>query len=195
MIRKTYLPLASFFLLSILYSCQTIDIFKENSEISIGGNYKSFVIINQEVNMQGFHSPILDHVVRTQIRQILESEGMTYNKTNPELVIRYTSNEIERKRDLKNNFNAFPMWGYRIWDPWSWNPYNPMHRNVSQTSEYELLQIIIDFIDPKKDKFLMTLTGVTEITNFKSKPRIVLKTTDRLLGKFLEDLNFESSKN
>lgn len=185
----------TFLLFSLVCACQTIDIFKENSEISRTENHKSFVIINQEVNMQGFHSPALDQVVQTQIRKALESAGMSYNKKNPDLIIRYTSNEIEKTRVLVNNFNAFPMWGFRIWDPWSWNPHNPMNRNESQTNQYELLQIIIDFIDPKKDKFLMTLTGVTEITSSKSKPRIVLKTTDRILGKFLQDFNFESNKN
>lgn len=192
--QKHCLSISSSFLLSILISCQSIDIFKENSEIQISASYQSFVIINQEIGMQGFATPNMDEQVQIRIRRAMESAGMVYNKINPKLVIRYTSNEDVRERLNNNNFNNFPMWGYRIWDPWAFNPYNSMNRNQPRTSQYELLQVIIDFIDPKKDKSLMTLTGVTEIAGPKSKPRIVLKTTDKILGKFLQDLNFESIK-
>lgn len=178
-------------LLLIFGSCSSIEIFKEHTEIPISAQYRTFVIINQEINMNGFSSPNLDEQVQRQIQNALESQGLVYNKTNPDLVIRYTSNEDERTRYLTNNYNAFPMWGYRIWDPWAFNPYNPMFRNQVRTTQYELLQVIVDFIDPKKDKFLMTLTGVTELTSPKSKPRIVLKTTDKILARFLIDLNFE----
>jgi hypothetical protein len=34
----------------------------------------------------------------------------------------------------------------------------------------------------------MTLTGVTEVSSEKTKAKIVLKTTDRILSKFLEDV-------
>jgi hypothetical protein len=194
MLHKLYSAITIAVLFSIIASCSSIEIFKENTEIPIFTDYRSFVIINQEIGMKGFNSQIIDQEVQIHIQKALESQGLVYNKINPDLLIRYTSNEDERERQVTNNFNSFPMWGYRIWDPWAFNPYNPMMRNQSGTTQYELLQVIVDFIDPKKDKYLMTLTGVTELTSQKSKPRIVLKTTDKILARFLLDLNFEAKQ-
>jgi hypothetical protein len=177
------------FLLLNLFSCSSIEIFKENTEISSTKTYKSFVIINQEIGMQGFSSQFLDQQVQIHIQEALEAKGFAYDKTAPDLVIRYTSNEDLRERKVNNNLNTYPLWGYRVWDPWVYNPYGPYQRNSSSTSNYELVQVIIDFIDPIEDKMLMTLTGVTEVTSEKTKGKIVLKTTDKILSKFLEDVH------
>jgi hypothetical protein len=66
------------------------------------------------------------------------------------------------------------------------NMYNNMSRN--STSSYELIQVIVDFIDPKEDKFLMTLTGVTEVSSPKSKDNKILKTTDKIVERFITEL-------
>lgn len=147
------------------------------------------MIINQEIGMQGFSSQFLDQQVQIHIQEALEAQGFVYDKTAPDLVIRYTSNEDLRERKVNNNLNTYPLWGYRVWDPWVYNPYGPYQRNSSSTSNYELVQVIIDFIDPIEDKMLMTLTGVTEVTSEKTKGKIVLKTTDKILSKFLEDVH------
>lgn len=183
------LPILFGFMLLIQFSCSSIEIFKENSEISPKKTYKSFVIINQEIGMQGFSSQFLDQQVQIHIQETLEAQGFVYDKTAPDLVIRYTSNEDLRERKVNNNLNTYPLWGYRVWDPWIYNPYGPYQRNSSNTSNYELVQVIIDFIDPIQDKMLMTLTGVTEVTSEKTKGRIVIKTTDKILSRFLEDIH------
>lgn len=177
------------FLFVIHFSCSSIEIFKENTEISPSKAYKSFVIINQEIGMQGFSSQFIDQQVQIHIQEALEARGFIYDKNAPDLVIRYTSNEDLRERRVNNNFNTYPLWGYRVWDPWMYNPYDPYRGNSSNTSNYELVQVIIDFIDPIQDKMLMTLTGVTEVTSEKTKGKIVLKTTDKILSRFLEDVH------
>ncbi|MCE7056123.1 DUF4136 domain-containing protein [Algoriphagus sp. AGSA1] len=168
-------------------SCSSIDIFKENSELPIRKPYNSFVIINQEVGIRSFSSQFIDQQVQIHLQEALEANGMVYNKSQPELVIRYTSNEDPRKRETYQNNNLFPYWGYRVWDPWMYNPYFN-NRNYSTTSSYELVQVIVDFIDPREDKLLMTLTGVTEVSSEKSKSKKVLKTTDKIITYFLNDL-------
>lgn len=176
------------FMFLTLLSCSSIEIFKENTEISLSKNYKTFVIINQEIGVQGFSSQFIDQQVQIHIQEGLEARGLVYDKISPDLVIRYTSNEDLRERKATNNFNNFPLWGYRVWDPWVYNPYGPYGNNNSSPSKYELVQVIVDFIDPIEDKLLMTLTGVTEVTSEKSKGKIILKTTDKILARFLEDL-------
>lgn len=176
-------------MLLIQFSCSTIEIFKENTEIAPSKVYKSFVIINQEIGLQGFSSQFLDQQVQIHIQEALEAQGFVYDKIAPDLVIRYTSNEDMREQKVNNNLNTYPLWGYRVWDPWVYNPYSPYQSNSSSTSKYELVQVIIDFIDPIEDKMLMTLTGVTEVSSEKTKGKIVLKTTDKILSKFLEDVN------
>ncbi|MDI1321143.1 MAG: DUF4136 domain-containing protein [Algoriphagus sp.] len=177
------------FIIMMQFSCSSIEIFKENTEIAASKPYKSFVIINQEIGLQGFSSQFLDQQVQIHIQEALESRGLVYDKTAPDLVIRYTSNEDLRERTVNNNLNTYPLWGYRVWDPWVYNPYSPYRSNSSSTSSYELVQVIIDFIDPMEDKLLMTLTGVTEVSSEKTKGKIVLKTTDKILSRFLEEIH------
>jgi hypothetical protein len=178
----------SLFLLAALSSCSSIEIFKENTEVPIRRPYKSFVIINQEVGIRGFSSEFIDAQVQIHLQEALEAEGLIYDKTQPELVIRYTSNEDPRKRENVQNFNPYPFWGYRVWDPWMYNPYFN-NQNTNSTSTYELVQVIVDFIDQKEDKLLMTLTGVTEVSSQKTKSNKVLKTTDKIIDYFLREIN------
>lgn len=169
----------------LLSSCSAIDIFKENTEIPIAKPYKSFVIINREVNVRGFSDPAIDDQVSIQIEDQLTRAGMVYDSKRPDLVIRYRSNEDLRQREIVQNVNPYPFWGYRIYDPWMFNSFNnPWNRRVS-TDNYELLQVIVDFIDPEKDKFLMTITGVTEVSSPKYKSKKVEKTLTKVLESFV----------
>jgi len=179
--------LIALFLLIGTSSCSSIEIFKENVEILVKRPYKSFVIINQEIGMRGFSSQLIDEQVQEHLQEALEAQGMVYDKTEPELVIRYTSNEDPRKRESTQNYNPYPYWGYRVWDPWMYNPYSN-NRNNSSTTNYELVQVIVDFIDQKEDKLLMTLTGVTEVSSQKTKSKKVLKTTDKIVAFFLYEV-------
>ncbi|SIN76534.1 DUF4136 domain-containing protein [Algoriphagus halophilus] len=171
----------------ILSSCSSIDIFKENTEIPVRKPYSSFVIINQEVGMKEFKSEFIDHQVQIHLQEALEAQGLVYDREKPDLVIRYTSNEDPRKRTTSNYSTPYPYWGYRVWDPWAASRYmNPNYG--TKTTSYELLQVIVDFIDPTEDKFLMTLTGVTEVSSPKGKDKKVLKTVDKIIESFLADL-------
>ncbi|WP_232825659.1 DUF4136 domain-containing protein [Algoriphagus litoralis] len=171
---------------SFFVSCTAIDVFNENNEIPIARPYQSFVIINKEIGMRGFSAQFLDELVQSQIQETLESNGMTYDPIKPDVVIRYHSNEDLRQRETVTNNNPYPFWGYRVYNPWI---YNPFETNRVTTSNYELLQVIVDFIDPVQDKFLMTLTGVTEVSSPKTKQKKVEKTLDAVLKTFLEQKN------
>lgn len=174
-----------------LSSCNAIDIFKENAEVPVRKPYKSFVIINQEVGLRGFSSEFIDQQVQIHLQEGLEEQGLVYDKTEPELIIRYTSNEDKRKRETYPNNNYYPYWGQRVLGPWIYNPYDPYfynRNNQPTTSNYELVQVIVDFIDQKEDKLLMTLTGVTEVSNQKIKSKKVLKTTDKIVDYFMYEL-------
>ncbi len=171
-----------------LSSCSAIEIFEENNEIPIKKPYRSFVIINKEVGIRGFSSELIDQQVQIHLQEALEEQGLIYDKTEPELVIRYTSNEDPRKRETYQNNNLYPFWGYRAWDPWRFNPYYNTRNNNSSTTNYELVQVIVDFIDPKEDKLLMTLTGVTEVSSQKTKSNKVLRTTDKIIDYFLYEV-------
>lgn len=172
----------------VLSSCSSIEIFKENTELPISKPYQTFVIINKEVGMRGFSSQFLDELVQIQLQETLEEAGMKYDSKQPDLVIRYHSNEDTRQREVVNNANPYPFWGYRVYDPWMFNPYNSGYNRIS-TSNYELLQVIVDFIDPDKDQYLMTLTGVTEVSSPKTKEKKVEKTLDAVLRSFISQNN------
>ena len=171
-----------------LSSCSSIEIFKENTELPIAKPYQTFVIINKEVGMRGFSSQFLDELVQIQLQETLEEAGMKYDSQQPDVVIRYHSNEDTRQREVVNNPNPYPFWGYRVFDPWMYNPYNSGYNRIT-TSNYELLQVIVDFIDPDKDQYLMTLTGVTEVSSPKTKEKKVEKTLDAVLKSFISQNN------
>lgn len=173
----------------LLGSCSAIDVFKENTELPISKPYKTFVIINKEVNMRGFADPSIDELVANQIQEQLQRAGMVYDSRRPDLVIRYHSNEDLRQREIVQNTNPYPFWGFRVYDPWMFNRLNnPWNRRVT-TDDYELIQVIVDFIDPEKDQFLMTLTGVTEVSAPKYKAQKVRKTLTKVLETFVTQSN------
>lgn len=173
----------------VIQSCSSIEIFKENTELPLSAKYNSFVIVNAEVNMNGFSAQFLDEKVQDRIRESFESQGLTYDRVKPDLIIRYTSNEDLRQRQINTFNNPYQFWGMRVWDPWMFNPYSP-YNDPPRTDNYELLQVIIDFIDPEKDKFLMTLTGVTEVNSPKYKEKKVLKTTEKVVERFISEIDF-----
>jgi hypothetical protein len=163
----------------ILFSCSSIEVFKENTEFAPYKEYKTFVITNKELGHRGFNDTYLDALVSDQIQSQLEKQGLLYERERPELVIRYTSNEDSRQKEVYNN--RYPMWGGRVWDPWMYDPrfFNP--QNIVSTKNYQLMQIMVDFIDPKNDKILMQLTAVSEVTSPKDKKNKALKSIDKIV--------------
>lgn len=173
--------------LIIQASCSSVEIFKENTEISPYKEYQSFVIINTEVDQPGFNDAILDDLIAQELQLKMEALGLVYEREKPELVIRYTSNEDLRQKEIMNN--RYPMWGYRVWDPWLFNPMWRNNRyNTVTTSNYELVQLIVDIIDPEKDKMLMRLTAVSEASNSKDKTRKLLKSVEKIVLTYQEHL-------
>jgi hypothetical protein len=88
--------------------------------------------------------------------------------------------------------NPYPFWGMRMYDPWLFNPMMGNFNSQVTSTKYALLQVILDVIEPKQDKYLMTLTGVTEVATPKSKTKITLKALEKTTNTFLE-YNFTPS--
>lgn len=182
------LPLQLFPILVYLLmtmSCASIEIFKENMEVKNPRNYRSFVIVNKELGRNGFKDEFLDAITMDQIQQLLEKNGLTYDRENPEILIRYTSNQDPRQKEVY--VNQYPMWGSRMWwDPWVYNPaYFNRQMPTSTSQNYELLQVIVDFIDPQSDKRVMTLTAVSETSSPKHRQKMVSKSTEKIIATYL----------
>lgn len=170
---------------ALLVSCKSVEVFKEKTELPIRKYYASFVLVNKELDMQAFTDPLLDEQVKEALIAQLTEAGMLYDAKQPELVIRYHSNEDPRQRERVNTMNPYPFWGMRMYDPWLFNPMLGDMRPRVSTSNYALLQVIVDYIDPKEEKYLMTLTAVTEVTNPKTKPKVALKALKEATATFL----------
>lgn len=167
------LPLYIFF-----SSCSSIEIFKEKTEFAPYKAYKSFVITNKEIGHRGFSDAFLDATVSDQLQLLLEEQGLEYERENPELVIRYTSNEDPRQKEVFNN--RYPMWGGRVWDPWMYDPRFFNQQNQITTKNYQLMQIMVDFIDPNNDKILMQLTAVSEVNSPMDKNKKASKSIEKI---------------
>jgi hypothetical protein len=175
-------------LLGLLSACSSVEVFVENREASFQKSYSSFVLVNKELGIAGFADSELDKQVKDALEAQLIASGLVYDAKQPDLVIRYHSNEDLRQRERVNNMNPYPFWGMRMYDPWLFNPMMGNFRSQVTTTKYELLQVIVDVIDPKQDKYLMTLTGVTEVATPKGKTKITLKALEKTTNTFLEFL-------
>jgi hypothetical protein len=175
-----------FGLLALLAACNSVEVFVENREVPFKKTYTSFVLVNKELGIAGFADPELDKQVQDALEAQLIASGLVYDAKQPDLVIRYHSNEDLRQRERVNTMNPYPFWGMRMYDPWLFNPMMGNFRPAVTTTKYELLQVILDVIDPKQDKYLMTLTGVVEVTTPKSKTKITRKALEKTTNTFLE---------
>ncbi|MDA1268815.1 MAG: DUF4136 domain-containing protein [Bacteroidetes bacterium] len=175
-----------FCLLGLLTACNGVEVFVENREASFEKTYTSFVLVNKELGIEGFTDSELDKQVQLELEAQLIASGLVYDAKQPDLVIRYHSNEDLRQRERVNNMNPYPFWGMRMYDPWLFNPMMGNFQSQVTTTKYVLLQVILDVIDPKQDKYLMTLTGVTEVTQPKSKQKITLKVVEKTANTFLQ---------
>jgi hypothetical protein len=174
------LPILAILIITFLISsCSSIELFKERTEIRPYKEYTSFVIVNKEVGSSSFSDALIDAKVTNELEIKMKELGLTYNQESPDLVIRYTSNEDRRQRETYNN--QFPMWGMRVWDPWMYDPRFMGRQNMMNTKDYELIQLIVDFIDPKQDKMLMTLTAVSEASNPKTKSNNLVKSAKKVI--------------
>lgn len=175
-------------LLSVfLTSCSSIEIFKEKTEFAPYKDYKSFVITNKEIGYRGFNDAYLDATVSDQLQSLLEEQGLKYERESPELVIRYTSNEDPRQKEIYNN--RYPMWGGRVWDPWMYDPRFLNQQNQVSTKNYQLMQIMVDFIDPNNDKILMQLTAVSEVSSARDKKTKALKSIEKIAQTYKSHIN------
>jgi hypothetical protein len=170
----------------LLSACNTIEVFVENKEIPFQKRYTSFVLVNKELGIQGFADPELDKLVQVELEAQLIASGLVYDSKKPDLVIRYHSNEDLRQRESVNNMNPYSYWGMRMYNPWLFNPMMRNYQSQVITTKYALLQVILDVIDPEQDKYLMTLTGVSEVSQPKSKPKITLKVVEKTANTFLQ---------
>ena len=80
------------------------------------------------------------------------------------------------------------MWGGRVWDPWMFDPRFFNQQDMVSTKNYQLMQIIVEFIDPKNDKILMQLTAVSEVINAKDKKNKALKSIEKITETYITHL-------
>ena len=186
MYRSKFSHFCFIFLLGLLSACSSVEVFVENREIPFQKSYRSFMLVNKELGIAGFSDPKLDQQVQEALEEQLLAAGFVYDARQPDLVIRYHSNEDLRQRERVNNMNPYPFWGMRMYDPWLFNPMMGNFNSQVTSTKYALLQVILDVIEPKQDKYLMTLTGVTEVATPKSKTKITLKAIEKTINTFLE---------
>ena len=184
--RSKCSPIFCLCFIVLLSACNAIEVFVENKEVPFQKTYTSFVLVNKELGIQGFSDSDLDKQVQVELEAQLIASGLVYDAKQPDLVIRYHSNEDLRQRESVNNMNPYSFWGMRMYNPWLFNPMMGNSRPQVTTTKYALLQVIIDVIDPEQDKYLMTLTGVAEVSQPKSKPKITLKVVEKIANTFLQ---------
>ena len=166
-------------------SCSSVEVFTEKKEVPILKPYQRFALVNKELGIQGFSDQDLDVMVQNELIQMLTSTGMQYDAVNPEVLIKYYSNEDIRQREQVVPLSPYPYWGMRMYDPWLFNPMMRNYSSTVRTSNYELLQVILDIIDPKADKYVMMITAVTEVSQPKNKPKLTIQALHKATTSFV----------
>lgn len=166
-------------------SCSSVEVFIEKKEVPILKPYQRFALVNKELGIQGFSDQDLDIMVQNELIQMLTSTGMQYDAVNPEVLIKYYSNEDIRQREKVVQLSPYPYWGMRMYDPWLFNPMMRNYSSTVRTSNYELLQVILDIIDPKADKYVMMITSVTEVSQPKNKPKLTIQALQKATSSFV----------
>ncbi|MFN3800242.1 DUF4136 domain-containing protein [Belliella pelovolcani] len=174
-------------ILIISISCSSIELFKENVELRPYKENRSFVIVNKEINLKGVEDELINEKIINEIEIKMKDLGLYYDRDTPDVVIKFSSNEDPRQKEVFQN--QFPMWGMRVWDPWMYDPRFMGRQNMVSTRNYELIQLIIDFIDPKQDKMLMRFTAVSEASTIKTKNKKLIKSVDKIVKAYDQHMN------
>ncbi|SNR93396.1 protein of unknown function [Belliella buryatensis] len=176
-------------LLSLLLfniSCSSIEIYKENIELSPYKENRSYMILNKENNLNGVADDLLNEKIIKEIEFKMMKLGLYYDSNTPDLIIEFSSNEEPRNKEIFRS--QYPL------GPPSWNSYSndariSRRQNTISFKDYEVIQLVMDFIDPSQDKMYIRVMAVTEVSSIESKYNLTTKSVGKIIKAYDQHMN------
>jgi hypothetical protein len=148
-------------LLILTWACNPVKVYMEKNEIASVDNYRTFLVINEFYDKNAFNSPVLEENLNHRLTEGLKRFGLELDEKQPDLIVRYNTILTDKKKEV----NTMPMspWGWGM-NPWMWGPWGmPGGRGGYRVEKYDLGELVVDFIDTRKDKVVMRISAVGEI--------------------------------
>ena len=178
-----HIGLVSLFLI-ILSSCNPVRVFLEKEQLPNQVAYQTFSIENQFPGKNVYGSPDLDKAFQEQLIEGMEKRGFVLDINDPDLVLRYNTILSQNQKEI--NTMAHNPWGWGMYSPYMWRypyPYD-YGRGGYKVEKYNLGEVVIDFVDTKKDEAILRISAVGEVTKPKQLKKNIQASTDRILTEF-----------
>ncbi len=179
------LTLILFFLLFHI-SCSSIEIYKDNTELSPYKENRSFMILNKENNLNGFADELLNEKTINEIEFKMMKLGLYYDNKTPDLVIEFSSNEDPRHKEIFRS--QYPA-GRPLWNSYNNDPRGLSKQYTISFKDYEVIQVVMNFIDPTQDKMYIRVMAVTEVSSIESKYHLTTKSVGKIVKAYDQHMN------
>jgi hypothetical protein len=172
-----------------LSSCNPVKVYLEKNEMANPGAFNTFYVISQFYDTQAFNSPVLEENLQRSLTEGMEKFGYEQNAEKPDLIVRYNTVLTDRKKEI----NTMPMnpYGFGM-NPWMWgNPWmmGPgMRGGGFRVEEYDLGELVVDFIDTRQDKVVMRISAVGEINKPDQKSKNLKSSVEKILSEFAKTI-------
>jgi hypothetical protein len=168
------------------WACNPVKVYMEKNEIASVDTYRTFYVINEFYDKNAFDSPVLEENLNHRLTEGMKRFGLELDEKQPDLIVRYNTILTDKKKEV----NTMPMspWGWGM-NPWMWGPWGmPGGRGGYRVEKYDLGELVVDFIDTRKDKVVMRISAVGEINKPDQKSKNLKASVEKILSEFSKNI-------
>lgn len=150
------------FAIVIVAACSPYRYYNAQSKNSDFSNYRTYAWLPglDSLSKSYYNNAIAEENIYETADAALKAKGLTYDKSNPDLLFRYKAIVNNTSRTV-----YAPTWGGWGWG-WGWNPYWGMGMGGAVGRErFRAGHIIIEAIDAKTNKVVWQARGSGEVRN------------------------------
>lgn len=166
----------------VIGACNPVRVFLEKEQLPNAASYKTFAIENQFPGKHVYGSADLDKNLQELLIEGMVKRGFVLDIEDPDLVLRYNSILSQNQKEVNTMGNN--RWG--MYDPFMWRypyPYD-YGRGGYKVEKYNLGEVVIDFVDQKRQEAVLRISAVGEVTKPKQLNKNVNASVDRILTEF-----------
>ncbi len=163
-------------------SCSPVRVFLEKNEVASIEDYQTFFVINQYYDKVAFESPVLEDNLQHRLTEGIKSFGFEQDMEKPDLIVRYNTNLTDRQKEINATPMMSPYSGMGMYNPWMM-PYG-FNNSGFRVENYDMGELVVDFIDTRQDKVVMRISAVGEISKPKQKSKNLQTSVDKILKEF-----------
>lgn len=129
-----------------------------------------------------FESPVLEDNLQHRLTEGMKSFGFEQDMEKPDLIVRYNTNLTDRQKEINSTPMMSPYYGMGMYSPWMM-PYG-FGNSGFRVENYDMGELVVDFIDTRQDKVVMRISAVGEINKPQQKSKNLQASVDKILKEF-----------